>query len=134
MSSHETLRMPQPVPGVRSSSFGMRRIFNGESRNPHSGMDIAAPDRDAGASAHRRHGDRHGQVFFQRQYGLCRPRPRADQHVLPFERDRREARTARGRGTTLGEVGMTGRVDRAPLALGLEPESRLGRSGIICAD
>ena len=38
----ESLRMQVPAPGRQSSSFGLRRVFNGQSRNPHSGMDIAA--------------------------------------------------------------------------------------------
>lgn len=37
-----TLMLKQPTPGPRQDTFGFRRFFNKQPRNPHSGMDISA--------------------------------------------------------------------------------------------
>lgn len=37
------LLFDKPVDGPLSSPFGLRRFFNGEERNPHSGLDFAVP-------------------------------------------------------------------------------------------
>ena len=37
------LLLDKPVSGPLSSRFGVRRFFNGEERNPHSGLDFAVP-------------------------------------------------------------------------------------------
>jgi len=115
----EILRMQQPVPGVRSSSFGMRRIFNGESRNPHSGMDIAAPVGTpvrvplAGTvidtGNYFFNGNTvfvdHGRGMISMYCHLSAIDVKPGQHVAA--------------GTTLGKVGMTGRVTGPHLHWGL---------------
>lgn len=39
----KTLKFIPPAHGRRSSAFGLRRFFNKQPRNPHAGLDIAAP-------------------------------------------------------------------------------------------
>ncbi len=59
-----SLRLVAPVGGKQSDSFGARRTFNGEARQPHTGMDITAHIGDPVYSAADGHVLLTGNYFF----------------------------------------------------------------------
>src|SRR5260221_2577616 len=115
----ESLRLPQPVPGPRSSSFGSRRIFNGESRNPHSGMDIAAPTRNPRRTPIAGTVVDTGEYFFNGNTVFVDHGRGLISMYCHFSAVDVEPGQRLPAGTRIGPVGMTRRATRPPLHSGL---------------
>lgn len=120
-----TLPMMRPVPGDKTSDFGLRRFFNEVPKNPHSGVDLRAARGDsilacaagevllagghyfAGNSVYLDHGEGVVSMYFH-----------LDEILV-------EEGEELSRGQLLGRAGSTGRVTGSHLHWGLSLQGQL---------
>ena len=106
-----------PLSGRYSSSFGKRRVLNGQPRSPHSGLDIAAPEGTPVESIAAGRVAAVGDYFFNGQTVMVDH----GQGLISMYCHLSEIDVALGEEVTpdsvVGKVGKTGRVTGAHLHL-----------------
>ena len=110
-------RWQSPLRGRYSSSFGKRRVLNGQPRSPHSGLDIAAPEGTPVESIAAGRVAAVGDYFFNGQTVMVDH----GQGLISMYCHLSEIDVALGEEVTpdsvVGKVGKTGRVTGAHLHL-----------------
>jgi hypothetical protein len=104
------LELLQPVNGPYSSPFGLRRYFNDQPRNPHSGLDIAAAEKTPIRAAADGTIINTGEYFFNGNtvfidHGQGMITMYCHMHTIEVEPGQHVVM-----GDTIGTVGQTGRV------------------------